>query len=149
MAFLPPISRIVRLIQICPGCGFAASSWMRSPTSFDPVKATKRVPGCATSALPTLLPLPATKFTTPSGIPHSSSVWKNWAATVRASLLGLSTTVLPVTMAAMVMPAMIARGKFHGGMTAPTPSGMYRNSSRSPGSWIEGRASSNRSASRA
>ncbi len=65
-----------------------------------------------------------TKFTTPSGIPHSSSTWKNWAAIVIASPLGFSTTVLPLTIAAMVMPAMMAEGKFHGGITAPTPSGM-------------------------
>ena len=42
---------------------------------------------------------------------------------VGASGLGLRTTVLPVTIAAQVMPAMMARGKFQGGMTAPTPSG--------------------------
>ena len=32
-------------------------------------------------------------------------------------------TVLPQTMDAAVMPAMMAKGKFQGGMTAPTPSG--------------------------
>ena len=42
---------------------------------------------------------------------------------VGASVDGLSTTVLPQTMAADVIPAMMAKGKFHGGMTAPTPSG--------------------------
>ena len=41
-----------------------------------------------------------------------------------ASLDGLRTTVLPATSAAVVIPAMIAKGKFHGGITAPTPSGM-------------------------
>ena len=40
------------------------------------------------------------------------------------SLEGFSTTVLPVTIAAVVMPTQIASGKFQGGMTAPTPSGM-------------------------
>ena len=34
---------------------------------------------------------------------------------------GLSTTVLPVTSAATVMPQGMARGKFHGGMTTATP----------------------------
>jgi len=42
-----------------------------------------------------------------------------------ASEEGLSTTVFPVTIAAAVMPAMMASGKFQGGITAPTPSGMY------------------------
>ena len=46
------------------------------------------------------------------------------AAMVGESLDGLRMTVLPVTMAAAVMPAMMAKGKFQGGMTAPTPSGM-------------------------
>ena len=46
---------------------------------------------------------------------------------------GFNTTVLPVTTAAIVMPAMIASGKFQGGMIAPTPSGMYSNWFLSPG----------------
>ena len=40
-----------------------------------------------------------------------------------ASEEGLRTTVFPVTSAAVVIPARIARGKFQGGMTAPTPEG--------------------------
>jgi hypothetical protein len=46
------------------------------------------------------------------------------AAMVGASPEGLRMTVLPQTMAAEVMPAIIASGKFHGGITAPTPSGI-------------------------
>ena len=42
---------------------------------------------------------------------------------VGASLEGFRITVFPVTMEAAVMPAIIASGKFQGGMTAPTPSG--------------------------
>ena len=48
---------------------------------------------------------------------------------VGVSLDGLITTVLPVTSAATVMPAMIASGKFHGGIITPTPSGRYTISS--------------------
>jgi len=48
----------------------------------------------------------------------------NLAAMVGESLEGLRITALPLTMEARVMPAMMAQGKFHGGMTAPTPSGM-------------------------
>ena len=69
-------------------------------------------------------PSPGQKLTTPSGRPASSSRAKNLAATVGASTEGLRMTVLPVTMAAAVIPAMMAKGKFQGGMTAPTPSGM-------------------------
>ena len=43
---------------------------------------------------------------------------------VGESLDGLRITVLPLTMDATTRPAMMAQGKFHGGMTAPTPSGM-------------------------
>ena len=43
---------------------------------------------------------------------------------VGESLEGFRITVLPVTMEAAVIPAMMAKGKFHGGMTAPTPNGI-------------------------
>src|SRR3954462_10045983 len=97
---------------------------MSKPTSFEPVKATKRVLGCSTTALPNVAPEPGQKFTTPSGIPASSNTSKNFAAMVGESLEGFKITVFPQTTAAHVIPAMIAHGKFHGGMTAPTPSGM-------------------------
>ena len=48
----------------------------------------------------------------------------NLAAMVGESLDGFRMTVLPLTIEASVMPAMMAHGKFHGGITAPTPSGM-------------------------
>ena len=48
----------------------------------------------------------------------------NLAAMVGASTDGFRMTVLPQTIEAAVMPAMMAKGKFQGGMTAPTPSGM-------------------------
>ena len=66
-----------------------------------------------------------------------------------ASLDGFSTTVLPVTIAAVVMPARIASGKFQGGMTTPTPSGMYSSSLRSPGYGVSGCGAARRSISRA
>ncbi len=43
-------------------------------------------------------------------------------------IAGFNTTVFPLTTAAVVIPARIARGKFQGVMTAATPSGMYLNS---------------------
>ena len=82
-------------------------------------------------------------------MPHSSSNSTNFAAIVGESLEGLSTTVLPLTIEARVMPAMMAQGKFHGGITAPTPSGMYVSVSRSPGSCTGGSALAKRRASRA
>src|SRR5580698_582113 len=125
MESLPPISKIVRLIQICPGCVLAARSLMSRPTSFDPVNEINRVFGCSPIALPNEPPEPGQKFTTPSGMPASSRTSTNFAAIVGESLDGFRITVLPVTIEAAVMPAIIAKGKFHGGITAPTPSGMY------------------------
>src|SRR5205085_3776354 len=121
---LPPISRTVRLIQICPGLVCAALALMSRPTSFDPVKAIKRVLGCSTTALPKVPPEPGQKFTTPSGIPASWRTSTNLAAIVGDSLEGFRITVLPQTIAAEVIPAIMAQGKFHGGITAPTPSGI-------------------------
>ena len=84
----------------------------------------KRVFGCSTIAFPKDAPEPGQKLTTPSGMPASSRTSTKRAAMVGASLDGLRMTVLPVTMEAAVMPAIMAKGKFHGGMTAPTPSGI-------------------------
>ncbi len=69
-------------------------------------------------------PEPVTRLTTPGGMPHDSSSSTNRAAITGESLEGLSTTVLPATIAADVMPAMIANAKFQGGMITPTPIGM-------------------------
>ena len=122
---------------------------MRSPTSRDPVKAMKRVRACATSRSPNPSPAPGQKFTTPSGNPASVSRLKKNRQIAGDSVDGLSTTVLPHTMAAIVMPAMMAPGKFHGGITTPTPSGRYHSNPRSPGNSTGGRTCASRSASRA
>ena len=60
------------------------------------------------------------------------------AATAGESDEGFSTTVFPATSAAVVIPAMMADGKFHGGITAPTPSGMYWSTLDSPGTGVSG-----------
>src|ERR1017187_2006628 len=110
MESLPPISSTVRLMKCCPGRVFAALSWILRPTAFDPVKAMKRVWGWATMAEPNFAPAPGQKLTTPGGRPASSRMLKKIAAMVGASPDGLRITVLPQTMAAEVMPAMIAEG---------------------------------------
>ena len=96
---------------------------MPMPTSLEPVNDTNRVFGCRTISLPTVPPSPVTKLITPAGRPTSSMRATNCQAMPGVSLAGFSTTVLPVTIAAVVMPTVIASGKFHGGITAPTPSG--------------------------
>lgn len=69
-------------------------------------------------------PGPGTNWMACSGSPASSSSATNLAAMTAVGLAGLNTTGLPQTSAAAVMPAMIASGKFHGGMTTPVPSGI-------------------------
>ena len=83
-------------------------------------------------------PPPTQRFSTPGGSPTDSISSANFVPIHGESLEGLSTTVLPVTSAAVVIPTRMASGKFHGGMTAPTPSGMYRSSFRSPGIRVRG-----------
>ena len=68
-------------------------------------------------------PDPGQKFTTPAGRPASSRTSINLAAMVGESLDGLITTVLPATSAAVVIPTIMASGKFHGGTITPTPRG--------------------------
>ena len=126
-----------------------AFSLIWSPTSREPVNAIIRVFGCSTRVLPTVDPGPVTKFKTPSGMPASSQVSRNRVAIAAASEEGFNTTVLPVTIAAAAMPVRIARGKFHGGMTAHTPSGMNSSSFFSPGYGVSGCGCASRSISRA
>ncbi|MCG3131337.1 MAG: hypothetical protein FLDDKLPJ_02127 [Phycisphaerae bacterium] len=124
MQSLPPISRIVRFNQICPFCTFEAFSKMPSPTSREPVNEMNRVSGCVTIVSPTLAPGPGTKLTTSFGNPASCRHSSIFAAMTGDVLAGLRHTVFPHTAAAEVMPVQIASGKFHGGITTPTPSGM-------------------------
>src|SRR5262249_36656697 len=95
MESLPPISRTVRLIHFWPGRGAAARWLMSRPTSFDPVKAMKRVWGCSTRPAPKLEPEPGQKFTTPSGILASCKTSKNLAAMAGESWERLHDTGVP------------------------------------------------------
>src|SRR5665213_2522169 len=132
IASLPPISAITRLIQRWPGGVLAASSLIRSPTPLEPVNAMKRVRGSVTSASPTVGPSPGTKFRTPGGSPSSCIRSTNRAAMTAESDDGLRIAAFPVTIPADVTPAMIAKAKFQGGITTPTPSGRYVSQFRSP-----------------
>ncbi len=110
---------------------------------------TKRVRGSLTSGSPTVGPSPGTKFSTPGGSPSSCIRSTKCAAITAASGDGLRIAVLPVTIAADVMPAMIANAKFHGGSTTPTPSGRYSSQFFSPAIGVSGGGFASRSASRA
>src|ERR1041385_133494 len=80
-------------------------------------------------------------MTAASVVPGNTVVLKpssDAPAIAGASDDGFKTTVLPVTTEAAVMPAMIAHGKFQGGITAPTPSGTYSRWFCSPGMCVSG-----------
>ena len=121
---LPPISRIVRLIQIWPGRSFGGALVNLQSYRLGAGEGDEAGFGMLDDGVAELAPEPGQKLTTPGGSPASSRTSMNLAAMVGASLEGFRITVLPVTMEAAVMPAMMAKGKFQGGMTAPTPSGM-------------------------
>ena len=72
-----------------------------------------------------MLPGPVKKLTTSGGTPASYNILIKIAAIVGESLDGFTIAVFPVTIAAIVIPPMIAAAKFHGGITMPTPSGIY------------------------
>ncbi len=102
------------------------------PTSREPVNEMNLVLGWATRKSPISPPLPGRKLTTPAGMPASSSSSTARAATIGVKLAGFRMAVLPVTMAAAVMPRVIASGKFQGGITMPTPNDRYISSLSSP-----------------
>src|SRR5262249_33058680 len=117
MTFLPPISRWTFLND-----GADCSDTVR-PTSVDPVNETTRTCSLVESALPISSPPPVTRLTTPGGTPASSRIRTKLSADNGVSVAGLKTTVLPQTSAGMIFQEGIAIGKFHGVMTAQTPSG--------------------------
>ncbi len=57
----------------------------------------------------------------------------NKAPITGVSDAGLMTTVLPAATGPVAIPARIASGKFHGGITTPAPSGSSHDSLTSPG----------------
>ena len=93
------------------------------PTAVDPVNDTTRTAADVVIALPTSSPPPVTRLTTPRGTPASSSTLTKLTAESGVSVAGLKTTVLPQTSAGIIFHEGIAIGKFHGVITAQTPSG--------------------------
>ena len=74
---------------------------------------------------PTSRPAPGRKWSTSGGTPAEPEDLAHRRAMRRVWLDGLTMAVLPATRAAAVMPVQMARGKFHGLMTAATPRGWY------------------------
>ena len=123
IGFLPPISAITRFTWRWPGRTIAARSMMCRPTAFDPVNTTNATVGCSTRYAPTSSPMPGRNASTPGGTPASCRISTRRSAMPGVCSAGLKSTALPVTSAAVTMPAGIASGKFHGEITTPTPRG--------------------------
>ena len=95
-----------------------------APISQEPVKETAFSGLALTSASPSSPPEPATKLTTPLGMPASCSASTMRQALSGAADAGLSTTVLPQISAGASFHAGIALGKFHGVIRPTTPIGL-------------------------
>src|SRR6266516_1990338 len=120
LAFFPPSSSVSRLT-----C--AAHTLMTClPASVDPVNTTLRTAGWATSRSPATAPWPASTCTTPSGTPASRASSPIRSAVSGVSAAGLTMTGLPAASAGASPQDMMGMGKFHGTMTAVTPSGSQK-----------------------
>src|ERR1700679_4246379 len=117
MAFLPPSSQETFFIS----CPQRPATWR--PTSLEPVSEIIETRGSSTMALPTLLPEPVTRLSTPGGRPASFKISTNIKAQSGVSDAGLITTVLPATRAGKIFHEGIAIGKFHGVIRPTTPRG--------------------------
>ena len=88
---------------------FAAACCTSVPTSLEPVKEMKSMPGCADSAAPASSPLPVTMLSAPAGRPASAAISAKRSADRLVSSAGLSTAALPIASAgATVRPSICA-----------------------------------------
>ena len=123
---LPPSSRVVRLKSSADA---RAMYW---PTSVEPVNEILSTPRWLTSALPTSGP-PVSRLTTPAGTPASRQISTRRTVDSGVCSAGLRMTALPVARAGASFHAAMASGKFHGVISAHTPSGTRRWYVRLPG----------------
>ena len=93
------------------------------PVVVSPVNAILSMPGCSTSAWPTVEPGPVMTFSTPGGSPTSIAISPSASAVSGVWLAGLRMTVLPHASAGATFHAASSSGKFHGTMAATTPIG--------------------------
>jgi hypothetical protein len=130
LGLLPPSSSVTRFTPA------AHAAMIRLPTAVEPVKTTLATPGCATSAPPVTGPAPGSTWNRPSGSPAASASSASRSAVSGVASAGLSSTALPAASAGAVPQAAIGIGKFHGAMTATTPSGSWKVTFRPPATGI-------------
>ena len=118
LADLPPSSSVTRLI-VCaapaaierPDLGRAGEGDLVDVGVLDEPLPARSRPG------------PTTTFTTPSGRPASAASSAKRSAVSGVSSAGFSTTVLPAASAGPSFHEAIVSGKFHGVISATTPTG--------------------------
>ncbi len=113
---LPPSSRVTRLVVA------AAEAITSRPTWVEPVNDTFATPGCATSAAPAR-PSPVSTLSTPAGSPARSQIAARRSIVSGVCSAGLTTTVQPAASAGASLCAAVMIGKFHGRISAATPTG--------------------------
>ena len=106
------------------------------PTSVEPVNTILRTSGWVTNRSPTTEPLPGRTVSTPGGSPASRASSPSRIAVSGVISAGLRTTVLPAASAGASPQPAIGIGKFHGTMTATTPSGSLKVMSTPPATGI-------------
>ncbi len=127
-ADLPPSSSDTRVMFR------AASAMIADPISVEPVNPTLDTLLSVTSAFPTLDPGPGRTDIVPSGNPASERISASRSNESGVSEAGFTTIAFPHARAGEIFHVAITRGKFHGVMSAQTPTGSRSVTSR-PGSW--------------
>ena len=127
-ADLPPSSSDTRVMFR------AASAMIADPISVEPVNPTLDTLLSVTSALPTLDPGPGRTDIVPSGNPAAVRISASRSNESGVSDAGFTTIAFPHARAGEIFHVAITRGKFHGVMSAQTPTGSRSVTSR-PGSW--------------
>ena len=114
---LPPSSSVI-VFSVS-----AAPRMIALPVVVSPVNAILSMPGCSTSAWPTVEPGPVITLSTPGGSPTSIAISPSASAVSGVWLAGLRMTVLPHASAGATFHAARSSGKFHGTIAATTPIG--------------------------
>ena len=125
-AFFEPIS-ICSLVRF----GIAAAA-IPLPTCTEPVKLIASIPRTRRGAGPPR-PEPITRLNSPGGRSCPATISASATAEAGTRLAGFQITALPKASAGAIFQTAVAIGKFHGLITATTPTGSRRMSTSMPG----------------
>ena len=124
---LPPSSRLSRFSVA------AERSKSIFPTAVEPVKLTLRMRASSRKTFPRAPAssrLPVSTLNAPAGTPASSAIAASAMAESGVASAGFRTSGHPTAIAGPSLRVIIAAGKFHGVMAAPTPTGCRSTTTR-------------------